>query len=298
MTSPNNMNVASLAVNFPAMQSKFNAALQRLLDAYAAAAAALPLVDDATYSSFAPSFLRVQAHNTRLTRDEAVAEAEQRQLRAVMRDAIEITNSFMEECRLVSALFKGINDGKLRGEDYNRIVDDEQKQFHKLGLPDKFKKMRDDFGIWVELEPHVLSINRARNCLVHRNGIVSTMDIDGNDELPILLRTIEIVARSPDKSEHYVIDSPGMSVKGGWDITSQITDKRKIFKLGERLQFSYREITDTIFSLTVFSSMMVQAIEQYGRSVGITILPPSEVATQQNTAKDGDFAGVPSSPAS
>jgi hypothetical protein len=42
------------------------------------------LVDDATYSSFAPSFLRVQAQNTRLTRDGAVAEAEQWQLRAVI----------------------------------------------------------------------------------------------------------------------------------------------------------------------------------------------------------------------
>jgi hypothetical protein len=290
------MNVASLEVNLLAMQSQFNAAIQRLLDAYSAAAAVLPSVDDATYSSFAPSFLRVQAQNTRLSRDGAVAEAEQWLLRTVIRDAIELTNLFLDQCRYVSALFRSTHDGKLLGENYNRIIDKEQNKFHKLGLPDKLEKMCEDFGISVELNPHVLSINNARRCLVHRMGVVSKMDVDGNDELPILWRTIEILASSPDKSEHFIIDSPGMEVQGGWNISSQITDNRRIFKLGERLQFSYREITDTIFTLIVFSSMMVQAVEQYGRSVGIVMSPPSDVAAQQSTAKDGDFAGVPSPP--
>jgi hypothetical protein len=280
------------------MQGQFNAAIQRLLDAYAAAAAALPLVDDATYSSFAPSFLRVQAQNTRLTRDGAVAEAEQWLLCTVIRDAIELTNLFLDQCRYVSALFGSTHHGKLRGEDYNRIIDKEQEKFHRLGLPEKLKKMREAFGISVELEPHVLSINTARRCLVHRMGVVSKLDVDGNDELPILWRTIEILASSPDKSECFVIDSPGMEVQGGWNISSQITDKRKLFKVGDRLHFSYREITDTIFTLIVFSSMMVQAVEQYGRSVGIAMSPSSDVAAQQSAATDGDFAGVPSPTAS
>ena len=286
MTSPNNMNVVSLALNFPAMQSKFNAALQRLLDSYAASVASLPLVDDVTYSSFAPSFVKIQAHNTRLSRDEAVAEAEQRQIRAVVRDAIDLTNPFLEECRLVSAMFRNTHDGKLRSEDYNRIINEEQKQFHQLGLPKKLEKMREDFGISVELEPHVLSINKARNCLVHRMGVVSKVDVDENEELAILWRTFELVASSPDKSEQFVIDSPGMAVPGGWTFSSRFTDKLKIFKLGEHLQFSYREITYTIFSLMTFSSMMVQAVEQYGRSIGIAMSPPIDVAAQQKTATD------------
>jgi hypothetical protein len=292
------MNVASLAVNLLAMQGQFNAAIQRLLDAYAAAAAALPLVDDATYSSFAPSFLRVQAQNTRLSRDGAVAEAEQWLRCTVIRDAIELTNLFLDECHLVSALFKVTHDGKLRGEDYNRIIDEEQKQFHKLGLPDKLEKMRKSFAISVKLDPHVLSINRARKCLVHRNRVVSKEDVKDNDELAILWRTFELVASSPDKSEHFVIDSPGMEVQGGWEISSQVTDRRKIFKRGERLQFSYREMADTILSLMTFSSMMVQAVEQYGRSVGIAMSPSTNVADQQSIATDGDSAGVPSPPAS
>jgi hypothetical protein len=298
MSNSNNKTVASLAVNLLAMQGQFNAAIQRLLDAYAAAAAALPLVDDATYSSFAPSFVSISpAQNMRLTRDGAVAEAEQWQLRAVIRDAIELTNLFLDQCRLVSALFEVIHDGKLRGEDYNRIVNNESKQFHRRGFPDKLKRMREAFGISVELEPHVISINKARNCLVHRMGIVCEQDVDSNNELVVLWRTFEIQAESPDGSEDFVIDSPGMVLQEGWKVSSRITDKRKIFKLGERFQFSYREITDTIFSLIVFSSMMVQAVEQYGRSVGIAMSPPSDVAAQQSAATDGDFAGVPSPPA-
>ncbi|MGA2092424.1 MAG: hypothetical protein ABSH16_03315 [Sedimentisphaerales bacterium] len=279
--SSDNSNVIPLPVNLLAMQGRFNAAIQKLLDAYAAAASALPSVDDATYSSFVPSFLSVQAHNTRLTRDEAVAEAKQWLLCTLIRDAIELTNLFLDQCRYVSALFGSTHDGKLRGEDYNRIIDKEQNKFHRLGLPEKLEKMREAFGISVELKPHVLSINYARRCLVHRMGVVSKLDVDGNNELPILWRTVEILASSPDKSEHFVIDSPGMEVQGGWNISSQITDKRKIFKLGERLQFSYREIADTIFTLMEFSSTMVQKVEQYGRSVGIVMSPPSDSSAKK-----------------
>lgn len=297
MSNLNNRTVASLAVNLSAIQGKFNAALQKLLDRYTASTAALPLVDHAIYSGFAPAFVRVlPAQNKRLTRDEAVAEAEQWHLRAVIRDAIELTNLFLEECHLVSALFGVTHDGKLRSEDYNRIIDKEQKQFHRFGLPDKFKKMRKDFGISVDLEPHVLSINRARNCLVHRMGIVTEMDVDGNDELAILWRRFEIVARSPDKSEQFVIDSPGMEVQGGWEVNSQIKDRRKNFSLGERLQFSYREIADTIFSLIAFSTTMVQAVEQYGRSVGINMSPPSDIAAQQSAPPDNRPAAQPAGP--
>jgi len=102
-----------------------------------------PWFDDSTYSSFAPSFVSVSpAQNMRLTRDRAVAEAEQWLLRTVIRDAIELTNLFLDHCRYVSALFRSTHDGKLRGEDYNRIIDKEQKKFHQLGLPNKFKEMR------------------------------------------------------------------------------------------------------------------------------------------------------------
>jgi hypothetical protein len=263
-----------VSINLSALQGTFFVQLQRLLDILAVSLAGLERVDDVAYAGFSPFFTLAPAQNERLTRSSAVAEAQRWYLCTVVRDAIEFTHAFLEECRLVCAFFSLIARGTpIMGADYHRIVGAEAQKFHGLGLPDKLKRLREDFSVASELETHVLSINTMRNCLVHRLGIVADRDVDANGELAILWRSIDLVAQSPDGTHEIVLNKDTI-IEAGWTVIVRVTDKRKVFRKGERIELSYEEITHTFSSLMSFATTLGQSIEGYGKRIGIRLPDP------------------------
>jgi hypothetical protein len=262
-----------LSINLAALQGKFFVHLQRQLDILAVSLAGLERVDDVAYANFSPFFTLVLAQNERLTRLSAVAEAQRWYLCTAVRDAIELTHALLEECWSVCAFFSLSAQGPITGADYNRIVGVEAQKFHGLGLPGKLKRLREDFGVASELEAHVLSINTMRNCLVHRLGIVADLDVNANGELAILWRSLDIVAQSPDGTQEIVLDKPEI-VDVGWTVRARVTDKKKVFRMGERIELSHMEITHTFSSLMSFATTLVQSIEGYGKQIGIRMPEP------------------------
>lgn len=260
--------IRSLSVNIAALQGRYNVALQQLLDSHAAVAAGLGLVDENSYSGFAPFFQTYPARSRQLSKDAAILAAQQREYRSVFRDAIELTHLFLEECWQVCALFRAWNHGRIPGANFNSIVGAERSRFHKLGLPDKFMRLRDEFGVTTDFETHVLSINRVRACLVHRLGNVSSQDVGSSGELIVQWRVMELVAQDSNGTET-LIETPGFEVEEGQAIAFRITDKQRGFKLGEHISFEYRQITDTIFTLIALSIGMTKSVEEYGRQRGI-----------------------------
>jgi hypothetical protein len=139
--------------------------LQRLLDILAVSLVGLEKVDDSAYAGFSPFFNLMPAQNERLTRVSATTEAQRWYLCTAFRDAIEVIHLFLDQGRLVCALFSKSAQGKIMGEDYNRIVGEEAQAFHRLGLPQKLGKLRTDFGVASDLEPHLSTINPTTSLL-------------------------------------------------------------------------------------------------------------------------------------
>ncbi len=276
--------IRSLSINVAALQGRYNVALQHLLNTHAAIAAGLALVDENAYLGFSPFFGAYPAENRQLSKDVAVLEAQQRELRSVFRDAIELTHFYLEECRQVGAFFRAWNSGRIRGADFNSIVGPERSRFHKLGLPDKFKRLREEFGVATEFESHVLSINRVRACLVHRLGRVGPEDVDANGELTVQWRVMELIAQNSDGDE-IVIEKSGFRVEAGEELQIRITNRNRTFKLGDRISFEYRQITDTIFTLITMSIGLTRAVEEYRKQRGVV-----HVAAQPLAAGDAPQA--------
>jgi hypothetical protein len=241
----------------------------------------LEKVDDSAYASFSPFFNLFPAQEQRLTRASAIAEAQRWYLCTAFRDAIELLNVFLDQGRLLCALFPSAAQGKIQSDDYNRIFGTEIRQFHRLGLPDKLKKLQRHFGVASELEAHVLSINTVRNCLVHRLGIVTDRDVDANGELVLLWRTSDLVAQNPDGTQELsILDNPEIQIVPGWTVIYRVIDKKKVFRKAERIDLSYREITDTFLSLMNFTTTLAVSIEGYGKQVGVRMPNPQVDNTQ------------------
>ena len=267
--------IVKVHLNLEAIRGRFLTQLQRLTDILAVSLIGLENVDEQSYSSYSP-FWRVEpAKNRRSTVNTATSEAEQWYLCGVVRDAIELTNDFVQDCWIACSIMS-LSVKKARGQDLNELFGQQTKKFHSLGLPNKIKKLRKDFGVFSELESHVLGINTARACLVHRSGFVSTLDADTNGQLIIRWRTIRLSARSPDEKSEVLLDHKDILVKAGWKVSGITVDEEKAFKLGDRIELSYKEMSNILFTLMIFASTLVDSVRSYAKRNGVSMLEPEQ----------------------
>jgi len=107
------------------------------------------------------------------------------------KDTIEGINIFLESVHNILSLWdltkKPDKSVEIKGSDWNKLIVDSQKQFHRFGLPIKLEHLRDEHSIVTDSSLHesLLSANTARSCLVHRNGIVSEIDVTEEDYLKL-----------------------------------------------------------------------------------------------------------------
>ncbi len=188
------------------------------------------------------------------------------------RDAAEATGTLLEEVRRVLAIWRLVyevsRDGKIRAKDWDEGVVKASKRFHRLGLPDKLNALGTDYGL--SLDPgrvgHVLSINAARNTLVHRKGIVS--ERDANTENGLLMRWEKLGAfLTKDGEEREVV--PPMLVEAGTEIVVQARPMEKLFALNSQIEVNVQEFADVCWTLFVFGESTKQLLEKHGRARGV-----------------------------
>jgi hypothetical protein len=130
-----------------------------------------------------------------------------------------------------------------------------EKEAHKLALPNLITHLTTKFlrGPLTH-EQDILSINKARNCLVHRDGIVTDKDVNkGTDELVITYERLKMLKSTT--SEEIVAPTPtDTSIK---IISDRATMK---FKLGDELDFNFRDFNDFNFTCTRFGKNLVSKL--------------------------------------
>jgi hypothetical protein len=188
------------------------------------------------------------------------------------RDVIEGTSSFVESAHNnVLSFWKLINLQKsgidLCGEDWNREIVSGENSFHRLGLPDKFNHIKREHGVAPDatLLRQVLSVNSARNCLVHRNGVVTERDITNGGELKVEWR--KLVTFLEDEDGEYDLVFGQKTSKDSW-LCIENVDHCKTFQLGERITFTTQEFSDVTWGLFVFGIDLVQKINAIGLNNG------------------------------
>ena len=219
----------------------------------------------------------VPANGAELKHDEAKAEAQDWLLRGFLRDAIEGAGLFLDECLQVCEVLPLAAKGSAKAVELHRVFHDLPRTNHKLHFPQKLEKLERQFGIATRFNAHVLSLNKARTCVVHRLGVVSTLDVDETGVLKITFQHAKFVARGQETGQELVIDRPGIVTTEDSMLELHFVDSERHFKIGERVRLQAHELYDTIITLWRFGLTAAQAIESYGRSLGIQFPPsPSE----------------------
>ena len=259
----------SLHIDLGALQATFFRRLQHQLDVTKVLqvgcenVSAEQVAAQRAFGSFVP------ANGAQLKHEDAKTQAQDWLLRGFLRDAIEGTALFLDECLQVCEVMPVAAKGATNGAEIHRLFHELPRVNHRLHLPQKLEKLQRQFGISTRFDANVLSLNKARTCVAHRLGTVSALDVDQTGTLRLVFQHTKFVARGKESGNELVIDRPGIMTTEESMLELHFVESERIFHIGEPIRLQAHELYDTIITLWRFGLFTAQAIEAYGRSVGI-----------------------------
>ncbi|MDH4187749.1 MAG: hypothetical protein OEV08_12210 [Nitrospira sp.] len=268
----------NLHIDLVALQATFFRRLQHQLDITKVLqvgceeVTAQQVAEQREFGTFVPS------NGAQLRHEDAKAEAQDWLLRGFLRDAIEGTGLFLDECLQVCEVMPVAAKGSAQGAEIHRLFHQLPRTNHRLHLPQKLEKLARQFDIATRFNANVLSLNKARTCVVHRLGTVSALDIDETGILRLSFQHAQFVARGQKTGRELVIDRPGIVTTEESMLDLRFIEIERLFQPGERVRLRTHELYDTIITLWRFGMAAAQAVEAYGRSLGIQFPPPPSEA--------------------
>ncbi len=187
------------------------------------------------------------------------------------RDAIESISTFLESANRVLSIWglvKKQNSGEsVTAEEWKHIFQDAGNKFHRLGLPDKIKHINEQHQISVTeaLSEQVLSLNIARNCYVHRKGIVSDRDANSDAELKVMWTHMHMFLMNEDGEQELIF---GVPLEKESTVHVKRQQKEKTFPIGTRLNFSVNEVSEMLWCFFLFGNELVMNISKFGELHG------------------------------
>lgn len=152
-------------------------------------------------------------------------------------------------------------------EDWNSIVVHRGKQFHRRTLPQKFEFLKEKHGFELNSEfvSQALSINAARNCLVHRNGQVTELDTDSSGRLVLEWRALTLEANID--GEHRQIIPPHF-IEAETEVRIINRNHSKAFEIGELFHVNTEEFTQICWTLFTFTLSCTQLLQHWAEIHG------------------------------
>jgi hypothetical protein len=247
-----------IQINLPTALAKLDRDLQRLIDLVSIGVTGSRKVEEDEYeiSPFASSQQLQPPLSYPQVKDEYVSWV----LRNAFTQAIDHVAEFLEQCRVL-ATFYSLGSATISGEEWRRIWEAEHEAFDRKTFPDKIKWLREKCGATFRFEDHVLTLNQARNCLIHRLGIVSRKDTKNSEAFTIKWHAMRLVAIDSVTGEEIPVPNPA-PLKNESTLALKLGPVEKQFRIGDRIELSSDELNYTMWTFHSFALEVLQAIEQ------------------------------------
>lgn len=258
----------SIHVDLRALLGGLQRSLQRTIDLVSLGLIAVDSAPAGALSLPQAFFQFTPAPNQKRTVETAKEEYKSWALCSGLRDCVEAISAFLEEVRTVCAVYSLKTMEEVRRADWNARMVNEPRKFHRFGLPNKLGHLAETYSLDTDLSEELLSINRARNCLVHRGGVVSERDTNDGDSLVIKWRRLEIIVRG-DAGER--VAEPHALFEAGEEMFPREGTASRTFHKGDSITFTPQEFSELGYTFFVFGQRLVKKIEDYGRECGVPI---------------------------
>lgn len=148
------------------------------------------------------------------------------------------------------------------------------KGFEKKGIEGKLKFLRENFSISTNREKYLISINKARNCITHRQDKVGHEDIKGDDTFRIEWLGFDCYAETPKGEIHSLMPpypKKGIILEGGSEVKIQCVEKVSEYKLGEIITFSPNDLGEICTLFQMATDDISKSALDYARKIGIKV---------------------------
>ena len=111
----------------------------------------------------------------------------------------------------------------------------------------------------LDVRDHILSINKVRNCLEHRHGIIRQKDINNSakNALVMMWRRMKVFYEKDGKE---IEVRRGVETQGPAAVMSRFEDTTKVFKLGDRIQLSVDEFNEVMFTCNLLGQDIISKL--------------------------------------
>ncbi len=209
--------------------------------------------------------------STKWSLDETRAHFSSWLLANAFREVTEESHHMLDEAHKVLQVWRLQDlmepDGKLLSDHAIEHMVKLPEKFHRLALPDKLSKLLEEFSVSLDLNivGAILSLNAARNCIVHREGIVGEKDASVTGKLDIRWTkpTLTITGEGGTRPVE-----PGGRVEAGEMVGFSNEKASKSFDLGERIEFSSAEFSEICWTFFQFGTEIQRSLSTIGKAEG------------------------------
>lgn len=224
--------------------------------------------------------------------DVVRADTERWILANAFRDLIEEVSAFFEGLRSTDATLDLVGR-TFTIEEFRATVEAPAGPFDRLTFPDKLDRLSARKVIPADVDLCLLGINRARNCLVHRRGIVGERDVDESGTLRMAWMRPLLVARMPDGRE--IPLRPGAILEGGAEVFVRMPAAGRAFRRGEAIQLTAEDVAGIWWTIRQIGQAATQLVKAKAVALGFTFddeKEDAEPAPERGAPAEGDISKV------
>ncbi len=197
-------------------------------------------------------------------------------LRNGFRDIAETLNGLLEEIQQVLAYWELAHPQqtiKIRSEDWNEKIVRRANQFHRRTLPQKLDILERQYSFTLDpiLLSQAISINNARNCLTHRGGIVSSVDVDATGQFTLEWSALVLLTKINGQEQEITLP---YETKVETEVTIATRRKTKTFNVGQLISVTTEEFSQLCWTIYQLSVSCGQRLELYGKDRGFKFKNP------------------------
>lgn len=191
-----------------------------------------------------------------------------------LRDCIEEVSLFLEKTRELCAAVSVFEHGDIPLDRWHEVVASPANSFDRLTFPDKVAFLRQEYGdaLLPGTVEHLITLNAARNCLVHRQGVVGERDCKGSGCLTVRWMSAEIHGRDPEGNEFPVVPPQHLVAETQLFLRHGPVERR--FLLGERITFSTADLSGIWLTLHFFGAATAENVVKLAKAKGLIIDEP------------------------
>jgi hypothetical protein len=260
-------------VNLGALQGVLNVAIQHALDL--AAFAVLTSQGATVQGPLSLPGLPVTftaAPDRLLSVEDAPVKFRQWVIANAFREVSDALDGILNEARRICTVWSFQGRGRIPVSEFRRETEREQVRFARNEpTASKPSRLRERYGLVLSLEfdAYLAGMNGARNCIVHRRGIVGDEDLRGSAALVVSwLRTECVVKR--DGTEHiFVPGTEGAVGHGGEEVFIRQVRAEKRFERGATVAFTDEEFSAICMTVAIVGAILVKALSDHGCTKGV-----------------------------